>query len=246
MKLKVLDLFSGIGGFSMGLGRTGGFETVAFCEIDIFCQYVLRKHWPDVPIYDDVRKLEYGGSVDVVCGGFPCQDISVCGTQQGLGGVRSGLWTEMFRIIGRVRPAYVIIENSPNLLAGDDGAWFSAILCDLASIGYDAEWECIRATAVGAIHERNRVWIIAYPNGSGVEGMDLSQSIRAYSEESRRWQFTRAIDACLPADDYASRRGNIDDVPYIMEQLKSYGNAVIPQIPEIIGRAILRSRERIK
>lgn len=158
------------------------------------------------------------------------------------GGTRSGLWSEMFRTIGRVRPAYVIIENSPNLLAGANGAWFSTILCDLASIGYDAEWDCIRATAVGAIHERNRVWIIAYPHGSRMEGLDFSQSIRAYSEESRRWQLARAIDACLPADDYAARRGDIDDVPIIMEQLKSYGNAVIPQIPEIIGRAILRSR----
>lgn len=85
-KLKVLDLFSGIGGFSLGLERTGGFETVAFCEIDKFCQKVLHKHWPHIPIYDDIRKLDYDGAVDVVCGGFPCQDISVCGTQQGLGG----------------------------------------------------------------------------------------------------------------------------------------------------------------
>ena len=96
-KLKVLDLFSGIGGFSLGLERTGGFETVAFCEIEGFCQKVLNKHWPDVPIYEDVRNIDYDGTVDVICGGFPCQDISIAGKGAGIEGEKSGLWKDRLR-----------------------------------------------------------------------------------------------------------------------------------------------------
>src|SRR5690554_7851105 len=116
-KLKVLDLFSGIGGFSLGLERTGGFETVAFCEIEPFPRRVLAKHWPEVPCYDDVRELTAarlaadGISVDVICGGFPCQDISSSGAKAGLEGKRSGLWIEYCRLIGELRPAYTVVEN---------------------------------------------------------------------------------------------------------------------------------------
>src|SRR5574343_1702489 len=121
-KLRVLDIFAGIGGFSLGLERTGGFETVAFCEIDPFCRRVLAKHWPDVPCYEDVRSLTAerlaadGIAVDVICGGFPCQDISVAGKGAGIEGSRSGLWSEYARIIGEVRPRYAWVENSPLLV----------------------------------------------------------------------------------------------------------------------------------
>ena len=112
-KLKVLDLFSGIGGFSLGLERTGGFETVAFCEINKFCQKVLKKHWPEVPIFEDVTKLkgEQVGQVDIICGGFPCQDLSTSGQGAGVGGERSGLWREMARLASELRPKYIIMEN---------------------------------------------------------------------------------------------------------------------------------------
>ena len=102
-KLKVLDLFSGIGGFSLGLERTGGFETAAFCEIDPFCKKVLKKHWPDVPIYEDVRSLNYGGSIDVICGGFPCQPFSFPGKREGAEDDRH-LWPAMFGLIKKHRP----------------------------------------------------------------------------------------------------------------------------------------------
>lgn len=177
-KLKVLDLFSGIlvGGFSLGLERTGGFETVAFCEIEEFPRRVLAKHWPGVPIYHDVRELTKGVldrdgiAVDVITGGFPCQDLSVAGKQRGIGeGTRSGLWSEIVRLIGELRPRYVIVENVANLLSGPSekrGGWFGRVLGDLAECGYDAEWENIPASALGAPHRRERVWIVAYPNAA--------------------------------------------------------------------------------
>src|SRR5512139_1947664 len=162
--MRVLDLFSGIGGFSLGLERAG-MRTVAFCEIEPFCRAVLRKHWPDIPIYEDVRSLTAerlaadGISVDVICGGFPCQDISVAGKGAGIEGGRSGLWSEYARIIGELRPRYVIVENVAALL----GRGLDRVLGDLAEIGYDAEWHCIPASYVGAPHRRDRVWIVAYP-----------------------------------------------------------------------------------
>lgn len=162
----VLDLFAGIGGFSLGLERTGGFKTVAMCEVDKKCHRVLQKHWPDVPIYTDVKeltveRLEADGNVpDVIVGGFPCQDVSKAGKGQGLAGQRSGLWAEMFRLIRDVRPTWAIIENVSALR----GKGFVTILQDFREIGYCVEWHCIPASAVGAPHQRDRIWIVAHPN----------------------------------------------------------------------------------
>ena len=162
--LKVLDLFAGIGGFSLGLEATGGFETVAFCEIEEYPQRVLRKNWPGVPIYSDVTKLTAkimeadGIRPEVITGGFPCQDISTAGKGAGIDGERSGLWSEIARLIGEVRPRYAIMENVSALL----GRGLDRVLGDLASIGYDAEWHCITASSVGAPHRRDRIWITAY------------------------------------------------------------------------------------
>lgn len=188
-KLKVLDLFSGIGGFSLGLERAvsdgpyTGFETVAFCEIEPFPRKVLAKHWPEVPCYDDVRTLTADrlaadgiAGIDVICGGFPCQDISTAGKGVGLAGERSGLWSEIARLVGELRPAYVIVENVSALL----GRGLGTVLGDLAEIGYDAEWHCIPASHVGAPHRRDRIWIVANPSVgrcSGPEGgqMELAR-----------------------------------------------------------------------
>lgn len=246
LTVKVLDLFAGIGGFTLGLERAG-FETVAFCEIEPYAQKVLRKNWPEVPIYDDVRDITAerlvsdGISVDVITGGFPCQDISVAGKQAGIEGERSGLWTECARLIRELQPRYAIFENVTNLLNGERGDWFKRVLWDISAIGYDAEWHCVPACYLGAAHRRDRVWIIAYPISTRMEGLDIQKSIRAYPQESRRWELTRAIDEALPADDYARMRGTIDGIPDIMDRLKCLGNAVVPQIPEVIGRAILEA-----
>jgi DNA (cytosine-5)-methyltransferase 1 len=166
--VKVLDLFAGIGGFTIGFEKAG-FETVAFCEIEPYAQKVLRKNWPEVPIYDDVRTITAerlvsdGIRVDVITGGFPCQDISIAGNQAGIEGERSGLWTECARLIGEIRPRYAVFENVTNLLNGERGDWFKRVLWDISQIGYDAEWHCIPASELGAHHHRDRVWIICYP-----------------------------------------------------------------------------------
>ena len=173
--LTVLDLFSGIGGFSLGLSKTGGFRTEAFCEIESYPQQVLKKHWPGVPVYDDIQELTSERlvsdgipAIDVITGGFPCQDISNAGEQVGIEGSRSGLWGEYARLIGEIRPRYAVVENVSALLSGDRGGWFGTVLSDLAGIGYDARWSCISAADCGAPHLRNRVWLLSFPNGSQV------------------------------------------------------------------------------
>lgn len=162
---RVGSLFSGIGGFDLGLERTGGFETAWFCEQDPFCQNVLADHWPGIPIHPDITTLKGAAvaPIDVLCGGFPCQDISSAGTRAGLAGARSGLWSEYARLVGELRPRYVLVENVSDLLVRGLGV----VLGDLAALGYDAEWDCIPASAVGAPHQRDRVWLVAYPDGSG-------------------------------------------------------------------------------
>jgi len=250
--MNVLDLFSGIGGFSLGLERAG-FKTVAFCEIDPFCRKVLKKHWSDIPIYEDIRTLTRErlisdgiGTIDVITGGFPCQDISSAGKGSGINGKRSGLWSELARIIGEIRPCYAIVENVAALLGGDRGGWFGRVLGDLAEIGYDAEWHCIPASAIGAPHERDRVWIIATnTNSDGLEAYTDESSIcqsAFYRGLSRRlgemgssgeWNTTRPIGA--------RSMGMDDGISADVDRIKSLGNAVVPQIPEIIGRAIMKA-----
>lgn len=237
--MNVLDLFSGIGGFSLGLERAG-MRTVAFCEIEPFCRAVLRKHWPNVPVYDDVRTLTAerlradGISVDVICGGFPCQDISNAGKRAGIEGERSGLWREYARLVSELRPRFVIVENVAALL----GRGLGRVLGDLAEIGYDAEWDCIPAAAVGALHYRDRLWITAYPNTNGMRPQRVRPApARAWSEQ----QFTRLVQDQIQLSVPAGRHRSLSDgVPGRMGQLKGYGNAVVPIIPELIGRVIMR------
>lgn len=235
-KLKVLDLFSGIGGFSLGLERTGGFETVAFCEIEPFCRKVLSKHWPTVKQYEDVRTLTAerlkadGISVDVICGGFPCQDISEAGKRCGLSGQRSGLWSEIVRLSSEIRPQFIIVENVSNLLSLGMGD----ILGDLASIGFDAEWHSISATWLGAPHIRERIWIIANPN-TKKNSFDTIIAIPGKTQANARAIGKRQWGTPMPP---ISRM--VDGVPRGLDKrLGVLGNAVVPQIPELIGRAIL-------
>ena len=161
-KLKVLDLFSGIGGFSLGLERTGGFETVAFCEIEEFPQKVLKKHWPAVPIYNDVRTLDYDGPVDLITGGYPCQPFSLAGKRQGQADDRH-LWPAMFRLIQKHRPTWVIGEN----VAGHISMGLDDVLTDLEGAGYTVRTFIIPAVAVDAKHRRDRLWIVAHTECTG-------------------------------------------------------------------------------
>jgi len=238
--MRLLDLFSGIGGFSLGLERAG-FQTVAFCEIAEFPRRVLAKHWPEVPCYDDIKtltaeRLERDGiAVDAICGGFPCQDLSTCGPGGGLDGDRSGLWHEYARLIGELRPRIVIVENSTELL----DRWLGDILGTLAAFGYDAEWHCIPASALGAPHRRDRIWLIAYPAIRGQQG----QGQRVKSCGGKADAFGEASDV---VDAFQRRAlpfvcGRHDGVPGRLDELTALGNAVIPQIPEMIGRAIMEA-----
>jgi DNA (cytosine-5)-methyltransferase 1 len=165
----MLDLFTGIGGFSLAASWVWGEELdlAGFCEQDAYCGKVLKKNFPDVPIYPDIKELrgEWFQDIDLITGGFPCQDISVAGKGAGIDGKRSGLWTEMCRLIGEVRPRYALIENVPMLIHRG----LERVLCDLAEIGYDAEWQVIGADDVGARHKRKRIWIVAHTQSEGRE-----------------------------------------------------------------------------
>jgi len=160
--MRMLDLFSGIGGFALAAEWTWGDELdiVGFCEIEKYAQKVLQKNFPGVPIHEDITKLNGKDfkNIDIITGGFPCQDISIAGKGEGIEGSRSGLWTEMCRIISEVRPRYAIIENVPMLIHRG----LERVLCDLTEIGYDCEWQIIGADEVGAWHRRKRIWIVAY------------------------------------------------------------------------------------
>lgn len=167
--LRVLDLFSGVGAYSLGLERTGGFRTVAFCEIEEYPRKILRKHWPDVPIFEDVRALnaavlrDAGIVPDWIVAGWPCQDISSAGTGHGLDGARSGLWSEIVRLARELGVEGLILENSSNLLAINGGTDFGTVLGDLAALGArHIEWHCLPAAAFDAPHIRDRLWIVVY------------------------------------------------------------------------------------
>lgn len=246
--LNLLDLFSGIGGFSLGLERSGGFKTVAFCEIEEYPRKVLARHWPEVPCYHDVKELTAerlaadGIRIDAICGGFPCQDLSVAGKTAGIEAERSGLWSEFARLIGELRPRVVFVENVANLISGPSeqpGAWFGKVLGDLASLGYDAEWHCIPASAVGAPHVRDRIWVVAHDRRLRGEGQ-LAKEVQRQSAFSWCKDVRRAEDLPERPDLYPSKLcGGGDGIPNRTHRLKGLGNAVVPQIPEILGRAYM-------
>lgn len=225
-------------------------ETVAFCEIEKYPQSILKKHWPDVPIFKDIRKLNKEvlndagiKSIDVICGGFPCQDLSIAGKQKGIEAERSGLWSEYKRLIGEIRPRYAIMENVTNLLSGGGGQWFGRLLRDLAEVGYDAEWHCIPASYIGACHTRDRVWIVAYPYSfmleRGAQKPIFRQQHLQIEPSGRFEKFRTRSD--LPSSRFCSHD---DGVSERASKLKALGNAVVPQIPELIGRAIMQIDER--
>lgn len=166
--MTVGSLFAGIGGFDLGFERAG-FDIRWQVEIDPWARAVLAKHWPHVHRRADVRTVGRRNlePVDVICGGFPCQDISYAGSGAGLAGSRSGLWVHFARIVRELRPSYVVVENVPALRSRGLGV----VLGDLAACRYDAEWDCIPAAAVGAPHRRDRLWLVAYPDGGGLAGL---------------------------------------------------------------------------
>ena len=170
MELKLLDLFSGIAGFSYAAEKiVGGYRTTQFVENDSYCQSVIRKNFPNIPIHDDITTFKAErGQFDVFTIGFPCQDLSVAGRKKGIGeGTRSGLFYESIRLLREVRPRFALFENVRNLLSHENGETFQEVLFQIAKAGYDAEWSVISARDMGACHLRERIWIVAYTNDYG-------------------------------------------------------------------------------
>ena len=274
--LRVLDLFSGIGGFSLGLERTGGFETVAFCEYEDFPRRVLAKHWPDVPCFPDVRELkgsDIDGPVDVICGGYPCQPFSTAGQRRGKEDDRH-LWPEFNRLVAELRPTWVIGEN----VAGHISMGLDDVLSDLEGQGYACRAFVIPACAVNAPHRRDRVWTVAnrsqlQRNGSGEHWQPSERQVPqsgkrggkkplADAERSRQSGQRKPV---IASDCETQGKGKADHavavskpgkwcaepnvgrvangVPRRVDRLKALGNAVVPQIPEMIGYAILEAEK---
>lgn len=219
--MNVLDLFSGIGGFSLGLERAG-MRTVAFCEIEPYCQAVLRKHWPRVPIHDDIQTLhgtDVGRPVDVVCGGFPCQPFS--SAARGRNRTDQALWPEMARIIAETKPAWVCAEN-----VDDAPMALHESTSDLVSMGYSCAVLGLPAAAVDADHIRHRAFILGHANGNSQPGSTVHEEMAGLSRHRG--------DAGIVGETHGiSRR---------MDRLRSLGNAVVPQIVEVIGRSIMEVR----
>jgi DNA (cytosine-5)-methyltransferase 1 len=247
MKLRLFDTFSGIGGFSYAAERiVGGFETVQFVEWDPYCQRILNQHWPSVPIHSDIQTFNPEPfSADVICGGFPCQDISFAGRQAGIKqGTRSGLFYELIRVIRLVRPRYVVLENVAAILANG----FNIVLGELAEAGYDCEWSCIRASDLGASHRRDRWWLVAYPNGSGPQGFGREGELRKTCEKkSPRWSFSYTM---LSSEwrSYISKpllfRGD-DGLSSRVDRTRALGNSIVPQVAAIpLARVLELESER--
>jgi DNA (cytosine-5)-methyltransferase 1 len=237
MSLTIGSLFSGIGGLELGLERAGLGPVIFQVEKDEYCRAVLAKHWPNATRFEDVKDVGRFNlaPVDVLCGGFPCQDISLAGDGDGIEeGARSGLWREYARIVGELRPSYVVVENVAALL----GRGMGRVLGDLASLGYDAEWDCIPASAVGAPHRRDRVFVIAHDGGERGEGIGTWPVRRvaefSWCENVRRPEdFRNRSDIPEPL---VCRAG--DGLPNGVDATFALGNAVVPQVAEVVGRVI--------
>jgi DNA (cytosine-5)-methyltransferase 1 len=192
------SLFAGIGGIDLGLERAG-WRGRWQVEWDPFCQRVLAKHWPDIPRYGDIATVDWSGveRVDLLAGGFPCQPVSGAGKRKAQSDER-WLWPEFLRAIRALRPSLILVENVTNLLAINGGSAFGEVVGDLAASGYDAEWDCIPAAAVGAPHDRDRIWIVAYPNSEPVRNragdMGGPQSPGAREEPEWKWLRPDAFD----------------------------------------------------
>ena len=262
--MKFVSLFAGIGGLDLGLERAGH-TCVGQVEIDDYATKVLEKHWPDVPRIRDVHDFhgtEFG-PFDMLVGGYPCQPFSVAGSRKGQRDDRH-LWPEVLRIVRAVRPRFLLVEN----VTGHLSLGFGEVLGDLAESGYDAEWDCIPAAAVGAPHRRDRVFLVAYSQSEPSYGGDDYAGIRlaskstpklgdgsgtenvANSNSSQR-EGGRVPSGVQPEDANASSAcwwavepdvGRVaHGVPDRVDRLKTLGNAVVPQVAEFIGRRLPRS-----
>lgn len=228
-----LDLFSGIGGFSLAAQWVWGEDhnIIAFCEIDKFCQKVLKKHWPNVPIFPDIKKLkgdEFVEAVDLITAGFPCQPASAAGKRRGTKDNR-WLWPETFKTIQLFSPEWIILENVYGLITLNKGMVFEQVCADLESEGYEVQPFVIPACAVNAPHRRDRVWIIAHAN--------LRRCKKQWEQievESNIFEFEREIWRSVKPTVCRINHG----IPNRVDRLRSLGNAIVPQVAAIIMQSI--------
>jgi DNA (cytosine-5)-methyltransferase 1 len=242
----MLDLFSGIGGFSLAAEWVweDELDIVGFCEIEKYAQKVLQKNFPGVPIYEDITKLNGKDfkNIDLLTGGFPCQDISIAGKGEGITGKRSGLWTEMHRVISEIRPRYALIENVPMLIHRG----LERVLCDLAQIGYDAEWQIVGADDVGAWHRRKRIWIVAYPDGNRLYKDKIQDGFNNKSIEGvEDWTNYTSLYFEAFGNRYKSIPNHLrmvngfpNELDKINQRIKGLGNAIVPQVAALIMERI--------
>ena len=258
MALTVGSCFSGIGGIELGLEMTGGFRTIWQIENDPYATKVLASHWPDVKRYGDIRAVDPAGleRPDLICGGYPCQPFSLAGKRRGTNDDRH-LWPEMLRIIRHLRPRLLLLENVPGHLS----MGFSEVLGALAESGYDAEWDCLPAAAVGAPHRRDRLFVVAHANGRGqpVQGRppwesgfsSFAREVVAHADGARLKHACQVQTGSerIARRDAPSSGGWWDNepnvgrvahgIPFRVDRLKGLGNAVVPQVAKKIGEMIL-------
>lgn len=250
--MKAVSLFSGVGGFDLGMERAG-IETILQVEIDKFCRGVLDKNWPSVRKMADVRAVTAAdcAGAGIIYGGFPCQPVADQGERRVERDSR-WLWPEFFRLVCGVRPEYIVIENVPGLLKRGG----HQVLSDLAESGYDAEWTTLTARAFGAPHHRERLFIVAYPSGDGRSVLgplagDHRDTWELSTEAFREWEDWRSwLDETVDSGDWDDAETTIlgmdDGATSRMDKkrVKACGNAVIPQMAEFIGRAIVADASR--
>lgn len=237
--MRVLSLFSGGGLGDYGL-TLAGMEIVAQVEIDEYCQKILSLRWPEVPKWRDIRDvrgeevIERCGTVDLISGGFPCQDVSAGGSREGLDGEQSGLWSEMFRIIGMVRPKWVVVENVATILFRGMGT----VLAELSSIGYDTEWETFSSRSFGANHNRMRMYFVAYPTSERL-------ARRIFTKTA--WEIREKTTGCFEWGNESKVLRKDDGNTTRIQQSKLIGNGIFVPAIEWIGKQIMKfDKEGVK
>jgi DNA (cytosine-5)-methyltransferase 1 len=242
-------LFSGIGGFDLA-AEWMGWENVFHCEMNEFGKKILKHYWPQAISYHDITKTDFTihrGRIDILTGGFPCQDASIAKQdgkgQQGLQGARTGLFWEMVRVIEEIRPKYIVAENVANFTKVNAGKDARTVLSELARLGYNAEWRVCRASEVGAPHQRARLYIVAYPNSIRIES---GTSFFRYVHKEVTpftWRFIGTAIQIFRGGAWASEPPAVcvDDgfsSKLVRDSLRGYGNAVVPQVVYQIFKAI--------
>jgi DNA (cytosine-5)-methyltransferase 1 len=246
--IQVGSLFSGIGGFDLGFERSFKKHSIDCkiawqVEIDEYCKKILRKHWPGTKIYSDVRDITKNNvsHVDILIGGFPCQDLSVAGKQRGIHGKKSGLWWEMFRIIGELRPRIVVLENVPNIIRVGG----RSVVGSFTSIGYDSEWTIISARQFGAPHLRKRWFLVAYPNSERsqeqpniTKSMEQKRFFKCGDGQKNGLYFGNNWEKGTSESPLCS----VDDgIPDRVARLRALGNAIVPQCSEWVFDQVIKS-----